>query len=224
MSFHAEIQGEIRVPEEARDFLSTLETWRFVKQEGDAEESEVEMTAAAGEIILSPSGVYRNLGRIVDCDVARLVERFPTTKAAFWIFSTDGGLTCESYSAEGDGKLWRRCLGEPHEVMLTELVSESGTRVCTLVPKDGAAQEGDATTSSVREGIWREVTNDPSQKPDPKCPYCGGRIEYFPDQDGSCDYDCNACGWHEHEPAGDDVREAKGEDLEDEEEEDDDDE
>ena len=35
---------------------------------------------------------------------------------------------------------------------------------------------------------------------DPKCPNCGRRLECEPDQDGSCDWSCPNCGWHQHVP------------------------
>ncbi|MCK4374138.1 MAG: hypothetical protein KAX19_02380, partial [Candidatus Brocadiae bacterium] len=43
------------------------------------------------------------------------------------------------------------------------------------------------------------------------CPCCGGRIERFPDQDGSCDYCCERCTWHQFVPA--DVNTTEMEDL-----------
>ena len=33
-----------------------------------------------------------------------------------------------------------------------------------------------------------------------KCPRCGARLEYSPDQDGSCDWRCSHCGWSQHVP------------------------
>jgi len=33
-----------------------------------------------------------------------------------------------------------------------------------------------------------------------RCPCCKGEIDDFPDQDGSCDYQCLHCGWSEHVP------------------------
>jgi hypothetical protein len=38
------------------------------------------------------------------------------------------------------------------------------------------------------------------KKPKARCPCCKGKIEYFPDQDGSCDFECTRCGWHQHVP------------------------
>ena len=38
-----------------------------------------------------------------------------------------------------------------------------------------------------------------------RCPCCKGKIEDFPDQDGSCDYQCIHCGWSEHVPASQDI-------------------
>ena len=38
-----------------------------------------------------------------------------------------------------------------------------------------------------------------------QCPCCKGSIEYFPDQDGSCDYQCIHCGWSEHVPGSQDI-------------------
>lgn len=38
-----------------------------------------------------------------------------------------------------------------------------------------------------------------------KCPCCRGTIEYFPDQDGSCDYQCIHCGWSEHVPSSENI-------------------
>ena len=38
-----------------------------------------------------------------------------------------------------------------------------------------------------------------------KCPCCGGRIEYSPDQDGARDYQCPHCGWSEHVPGSEDI-------------------
>jgi len=37
------------------------------------------------------------------------------------------------------------------------------------------------------------------------CPCCGGQIEWFPDQDGSCDYSCARCGWYQHVPSDKDI-------------------
>lgn len=37
-------------------------------------------------------------------------------------------------------------------------------------------------------------------KKEPACPNCGSRLEYVPDQDGSCDWSCPNCGWHQHVP------------------------
>ena len=44
-----------------------------------------------------------------------------------------------------------------------------------------------------------------------KCPCCGGRIESFPDQDGSCDYQCTRCSWHEHVPGEAEIAQVKAE-------------
>jgi len=44
-----------------------------------------------------------------------------------------------------------------------------------------------------------------------RCPYCGGRIETFSDQDGSCDRQCTRCSWHEHVPSQDEIAQAKAE-------------
>jgi len=38
-----------------------------------------------------------------------------------------------------------------------------------------------------------------------RCPCCGAQLDYFPDQDGSCDYQCVNCGWREHIPSSDDI-------------------
>ena len=32
------------------------------------------------------------------------------------------------------------------------------------------------------------------------CPSCGGNVECHPDQDGSCDWQCSCCAWHQHVP------------------------
>ena len=42
-----------------------------------------------------------------------------------------------------------------------------------------------------------------------RCPCCKGEIEYFPDQDGSCDFECPRCGWHQHVPSQEEVQKAK---------------
>lgn len=44
-----------------------------------------------------------------------------------------------------------------------------------------------------------------SEDTETKCPSCGSRVEYFPDQDGSCDYQCLRCGWSEHVPSSENV-------------------
>jgi len=49
------------------------------------------------------------------------------------------------------------------------------------------------------------------QKPERVCPYCGGRIEHFPDQDGSCDVHCTRCSWHEHVPSKAEIAQVKAE-------------
>ena len=41
-----------------------------------------------------------------------------------------------------------------------------------------------------------------AKKKEPKCPNCGSRLEYEPDQDGACDWHCPKCGWSQHVPAG----------------------
>ena len=38
-----------------------------------------------------------------------------------------------------------------------------------------------------------------------RCPCCKAEVEYFPDQDGSCDYQCLHCGWSEHVPGSGDI-------------------
>ena len=48
-----------------------------------------------------------------------------------------------------------------------------------------------------------------SERPKPKCRFCGSEVEYFPEPDGSCDYHCPVCTWHEHLPSDDEVVEAK---------------
>ena len=40
------------------------------------------------------------------------------------------------------------------------------------------------------------------EKKEPMCPSCGSRLEYEPDQDGSCDWYCHRCGGQQHVPAG----------------------
>ena len=47
------------------------------------------------------------------------------------------------------------------------------------------------------------------QEAEGKCPYCGSRIEHFPDQDGSCDVQCTRCSWHEHIPSTKEIAQAK---------------
>ncbi len=47
------------------------------------------------------------------------------------------------------------------------------------------------------------------RKSEGKCPYCGGRLEHFPDQDGSCDVQCTRCSWHEHIPGTEEIAQAK---------------
>ncbi len=37
------------------------------------------------------------------------------------------------------------------------------------------------------------------------CPCCGGSIEDFQDQDGSCYYYCTHCGWREREPSSENL-------------------
>ena len=37
------------------------------------------------------------------------------------------------------------------------------------------------------------------------CPCCKGKVEYFPEQDGSCEYQCLHCGWSERVPASDSI-------------------
>ncbi|MBM4030154.1 MAG: hypothetical protein FJ291_00020 [Planctomycetes bacterium] len=49
------------------------------------------------------------------------------------------------------------------------------------------------------------------RKTEAKCPYCGGSIEHFPDQDASCDYQCTRCSWHEHVPGETEIAQAKAE-------------
>ena len=44
-----------------------------------------------------------------------------------------------------------------------------------------------------------------TEDPEAKCPCCKGKIEDFPDQDGSCHYQCMQCGWSEHVPGEDDI-------------------
>ena len=39
------------------------------------------------------------------------------------------------------------------------------------------------------------------QAGEPKCPNCGNRLEYEPDQDGACNWHCTKCGWSQHVPA-----------------------
>ena len=39
------------------------------------------------------------------------------------------------------------------------------------------------------------------EKPEAKCLNCGSLPGFFPDQDGSCDWYCTKCGWHQHIPA-----------------------
>ncbi len=43
-----------------------------------------------------------------------------------------------------------------------------------------------------------------------RCPCCKGKIEYSPDQDGSCDYACTRCRWNQHVPGDGDLAEFKG--------------
>ncbi len=38
------------------------------------------------------------------------------------------------------------------------------------------------------------------QAEEAKCPNCGHRLEYEPDQDGACDWHCTKCGWSQHVP------------------------
>jgi hypothetical protein len=47
------------------------------------------------------------------------------------------------------------------------------------------------------------------RKPEARCPCCKGKIEYFPDQDGSCDFECTRCGWHQHIPSQKEIQKAK---------------
>jgi len=39
------------------------------------------------------------------------------------------------------------------------------------------------------------------------CPCCGGEIESSPDQDGSCDFCCSRCSWHQHMPREEELAE-----------------
>ena len=42
------------------------------------------------------------------------------------------------------------------------------------------------------------------------CPCCGSEIESSSDQNGSCDYYCSRCSWHQHMPGHDEVSELGG--------------
>ena len=44
-----------------------------------------------------------------------------------------------------------------------------------------------------------------SEDSEARCPCCKGKIADFPDQDGSCDYQCTHCGWSEHVPGSDEI-------------------
>ena len=48
-----------------------------------------------------------------------------------------------------------------------------------------------------------------SEESEARCPCCGGRIEYSPDQDGSCDYRCIHCGWSQHVPGSENIAAAR---------------
>ena len=56
------------------------------------------------------------------------------------------------------------------------------------------AQAPDRNTQADRKG---DSEND---KSDAGCPHCNGRLECHPDQDGSCDWHCTRCSWHQHVP------------------------
>ena len=49
-----------------------------------------------------------------------------------------------------------------------------------------------------------------SEDAEARCPYCGAQIDYSPDQDGSCDYYCTRCSWHQHVPGDGEMAEFKG--------------
>ena len=52
----------------------------------------------------------------------------------------------------------------------------------------------DHNTQPYRKG---DSENDESNA---GCPHCNGGLECHPDQDGSCDWHCTRCTWHQHVP------------------------
>ena len=54
-------------------------------------------------------------------------------------------------------------------------------------------------TAERKEGSSKRRRKKPGKEP--RCPRCGGELEHFPDQDGSCDWRCAHCGWSQHVPA-----------------------
>ena len=146
MSLYAEIQGTIGVPLEAKELLMSLDMARWIAQEARDDELPdgdlIDMEVSADGIVLTLGGYYRNLGRVIDQDLIRLVQRYPSTWGSLWLSSTDGCLVCEAFEAKGDGKVWRRILGPPEEVCLAE-VETDGTKRTVVVP---VAQTSEGTT------------------------------------------------------------------------------
>ena len=62
----------------------------------------------------------------------------------------------------------------------------------------------------IQQNIFRsdgEVSED--DKPKANCPSCGGEVECHPDQDGSCDWQCSRCTWHQHIPGNESNAQSK---------------
>lgn len=59
------------------------------------------------------------------------------------------------------------------------------------------------------EGVLRPPLPDPPKSPNGTdgCPCCGREIESSPDQEGSCDFYCTRCSWHQHMPGEEELAE-----------------
>jgi len=54
--------------------------------------------------------------------------------------------------------------------------------------------------SRLEDEAFKRWNKGISKKQDAVCPSCGAKLDYFPDQDGSCLWECPQCGWHVAEP------------------------
>jgi hypothetical protein len=109
VSWYAQILGEVETSDRAyRNVMKVIGRWSGPRSVGRVE---IDRDRKAGMLRMRFDDYYRNLGLLLDCEVWKLVQKYPAeTSGEYCVYSADGDIYF-ALCRVGGGNICRRSLG-----------------------------------------------------------------------------------------------------------------